>query len=158
HSEVWVLRSVRSGGTKQISTQGGVADAGVTNHVEQRRLARLEGALQRRDDLLRRLDVLAVTAHLDENLVVSDFVQHVERIGAALESGHLIEIRSPRTVVPQHRENRQLVTSSGLHVEATNSESAVTGDVEDLLSRPRQLRANCHSDSMTYGGERTRVN
>src|SRR5271163_128692 len=85
----------RSGGSEQVAAECCVADCHVADHVDQRRLARLERALERRNYLLVGLDLLAVTSHLGEDFVVADVRQHVERIGAALQSRHLIEVRTP---------------------------------------------------------------
>src|ERR1700722_15782429 len=98
-----------------------------------------------------------MTSHLGENLVVADVRQHVERIGAALQSRHLIEVRAPRTVVPQDRDYRQLVARGSLHVPAADSQSAVAADHDDLLTRPRELRTDTHPDAVTDRRERTRV-
>src|SRR5277367_1921933 len=86
---------VRSGRAEQVAAERCVADRHVADHVDQRRLARLERALERRNYLLVGLDLLAVTSHLGEDFVVTDVRQHIERIGAALQPRHLIEIRTP---------------------------------------------------------------
>src|ERR1700676_1239991 len=98
-----------------------------------------------------------MTSHLGENFVVADVRQHVERIGAALEPRHLIEVRPPRTVVPQHRDYRQLVARRRFHVPAADSESAVAADHDDLLARPRELRTDAHPDAVTDRSEWTGV-
>src|SRR5271154_5525840 len=89
----WPL--VRSRRSEQVAAECCVADRHVADHVDQRRLARLERALERRNYLLVGLDLLAVTSHLGEDFVVTDVRQHVERIGAALQPRHLVEVRSP---------------------------------------------------------------
>src|SRR5262249_8623228 len=61
-------RSGRGAGrAEQVTAQRRIADFHVADHIDQGRLARFEGALERRDDLLVGLDLLAVTSHLRED-------------------------------------------------------------------------------------------
>src|SRR5271170_761548 len=86
---------IRSGGSEQVAAECCVAYRDVADHVDQRRLARLERALERRNYLLVGLDLLAMASHLGEDFVIANIRQHVERIGAALQPRHLVEVRSP---------------------------------------------------------------
>jgi len=97
-----------------------MADALVADHVDQRSLAGAQCTLERAADVTRLLDVLAVTTDELEHPVVADVVDHVERIGAALEQRHLLEARAPRAVVPEDRLDRQVVAHRGLDIEAAD--------------------------------------
>src|SRR5690348_11750652 len=134
-----------------------MADGLVADDIDHRRLTRLERALERRNDLVGFCNVLAVTSHLVEDFVVTDVLEHVEWVGAILEQRHRFEARSPRAVVPEDADERQLVARRRLHVPSADTESAVAHHQHDLLAGTRELRAYAHAESVADGGERSRV-
>src|SRR5689334_17363768 len=73
-----------AGGPQQIAAQRRMADRLVADHVDERRFARTERALQRRYDLVGLFDVLAMASEFREDLVVADVLEHVKRVAAAL--------------------------------------------------------------------------
>src|SRR5208283_3397422 len=81
-----------AGRAEQVAAQRRISDPHIADDVDQRGLAGFERALQRGRDLFIGLDMLRVASHFGENLVVADVRQHVEWIGFALESRHLIEV------------------------------------------------------------------
>src|SRR5262249_55854132 len=63
----------------------------------------------------------------------------------------------PRAVVPQQAYNRQFIACRGLHVPSADAEATVTADDDDLLSGPRELRADAHPYAVADGSERASI-
>src|SRR5579875_2562689 len=131
-----------------------MADSLVADYVDHRRLTRGEGALQCRHDLVTALDVLAMASHLGEDLVVANASQHVEGFGTILEHRHRFEAWTPRAVVPDNTDHRQLVAGRSFHIEAANADAAVAADHHYLRPRPRQLHADPHPYSVAHWSQR----
>src|SRR5262249_62250264 len=100
----------------------------VANHVDHCWFTRFKRPFKRRDYLVRVFDMLAMTSHCGEDLVIPDILHHVERIGLVLEQRHRLETWTPRAVVPQDAGYRQLVTRRGFQIKAADSQSAVAHD------------------------------
>src|SRR5580704_10188677 len=92
----------RASRPEEIAPKGGMADPLVTDYVHHCRLAGGKSPLQRRPDHAGIFDVLAVTAELLGDAVVSDAREHLEGLGAPPQPGHLLERGPPGAVVPQH--------------------------------------------------------
>src|SRR4051812_34624977 len=128
-------------------------------HVDQRRLAALAGALDRRADLARLGDLLAVAAeHLGE-LAVADVRQLVADVAAALAVlldlavADLVHVR----VVADDADERQVEADRRVEVEAREAERAVTEQREDLAVGVGLLGADAERDADADGPERARV-
>src|SRR5260370_15123072 len=98
--------------------------------------------------------MLAMASELSEDLVVADVLQHVERVAAALEHRHRFEPWAPRTVIPQHAADRQLVAGRGFHVPAADSQPAVAAYHHNLRAGPGKLNPDSHSDAMSHRRQR----
>src|SRR3954468_10227875 len=128
-------------------------------HVDQRRLAALAGALDRRPDLARLGDLLAVAAeHLGE-LAVADVRQLVADVAAALAVlldlavADLVHVR----VVADDADERQVEADRRVEVEAREAERAVTEEGEDLAVGVGLLGADAERDADADGPERARI-
>src|SRR3954464_11004148 len=128
-------------------------------HVDQRRLAALAGALDRRPDLARLGDLLAVAAeHLGE-LAVADIRQLVADVAARLAVlldlavADLVHVR----VVADDPDERQVEAHRGVEVEAGEAERAVAEEGEDLPVGIGLLGADAERDADADGPERARV-
>src|SRR4051812_48803573 len=128
-------------------------------HVDQRRLAALAGALDRRPDLARLGDLLAVAAeHLGE-LAVADVRQLVADVAAALAVlldlavADLVHVR----VVADDADERQVEADRRVEVEAREAERAVTEEGEHLAVGIGLLGADAERDADADGPERARV-
>src|SRR5919202_2376486 len=128
-------------------------------HVDQRRLAALARALERRPDLARLRDLLAVAAeHLGE-LAVADVRQLVADVAPLLAVlldlavADLVHVR----VVADDPDERQVEADRRVEVEAGEAERAVTEQGEDLAVRVGLLGADAERDADADRPERTRV-
>src|SRR3954465_8158916 len=128
-------------------------------HVDQRRLAALAGALDRRADLARLGDLLAVApGHLGD-LAVADVRQLVADFAAALAVlldlavADLVHVR----VVADDADERQVEADRRVEVEAREAERAVTEEGEDLAVGVGLLGADAERDADADGPERARA-
>src|SRR5713101_213625 len=102
--------------------------------------------------------MFAMYPHRFEHLVITNARDHIEGIGAAFKQRHRLEARSPGTVVPQQRNDRQLVFRRGFHVHAANAQTTVTRNDDDLLARPAKLHADAHAYAVPHWRQRTGIN
>src|SRR4051812_1222046 len=128
-------------------------------HVDQRRLAALAGALDRRPDLARLGDLLAVAAeHLGE-LAVADVRQLVADVAAALAVlldlavADLVHVR----VVADDADERQVEAHGRVEVEAGEAERAVAEEAHDLTVGVGLLGADAERHADADRPERARV-
>src|SRR4051812_24271835 len=120
-------------------------------HVDQRRLATLAGALDRRSDVLRLADLLAVAAeHLGELVVldVGELVADVAAIRAVLLDLAVADLVHVR-VVADDPDERQVEAHGRVEVEAGEAERAVAEQAHDLTVGVGLLRAEAerHADA-----------
>ena len=134
-----------------------MADRSVADDIDDRSLARSQCALERGTELLGPLDVLAVTVHEFEHLVVALVQLDFERIGPTLQEGHFFEAWPPGTVVPQHGYDWEPISARGFEIEPADAQTPVADDQHDLLSRPSELSTDRHADAVADGRKRTRV-
>src|SRR5215469_229024 len=102
-----------------------MTDTLVADNVDQRGLPGLECSFKRWNYLVWIFDLFAVTSHLGEDLVVPNVLHHVERIRAIFKERHRLETRTPRAVVPQKANDRQLVSRGGFEIEAADPKSTI---------------------------------
>src|SRR3954454_3250869 len=128
-------------------------------HVDQRRLAALAGALDRRADLARLGDLLAVAAeHLGE-LAVAGVRQLVADVAAALAVlldlavADLVHVR----VVADDADERQVEAHGGVEVEAGEAERAVAEQAHDLTVGVGLLGADAERHADADRSERARI-
>src|SRR5262245_49529558 len=89
--------------------------------------------------------------------IVANPLQHIERVGPSAQKRHLLETWSPGTVVPENRDDRQIVTQRRLNIPTADAQSSVANNQNDLLSRTRQLGADRHSHTVANRCQRTGV-
>ena len=65
--------------------------------------------------------------------------------------------RSPGAVVPQNRDDWQVIAVRSFEVEAADAKTAVPDYQDDLFSGPRKLSTDGHADAVANGCERARV-
>src|SRR3954466_13575678 len=128
-------------------------------HVDQRRLAALAGALDRRPDLARLGDLLAVAAeHLGE-LAVADVRELVADVAAGvavlldLAVADLVHVR----VVADDADERQVEAHGRVEVEPGEAERAVAEQGHDLTVGVGLLGADAERHGDADGPERARV-
>src|SRR3954464_5417275 len=128
-------------------------------HVDQRRLAALAGALDRRPDLARLGDLLAVAAeHLGE-LAVADIRELVADVAAIravlldLAVANLVHVR----VVADDPDERQVEPDRRVEVEPGEAERAVAEQAHDLAVGTRLLGADAERHADADGPERARI-
>src|SRR4051794_32650411 len=128
-------------------------------HVDQRRLAALAGALDRRPDLARLGDLLAVAAeHLGE-LAVADVGELVADVAAVLAVlldlavADLVHVR----VVADDADERQVEPHRGVEVEPREAERAVAEQAHDLAVGVGLLGAEAERHADADRPERARV-
>src|SRR3954453_7659136 len=128
-------------------------------HVDQRRLAALAGALDRRPDLARLGGLLSVAAeHLGE-LAVADVRQLVADVAPRLAVlldlavADLVHVR----VVADDADERQVEADRRVEVEAGEAERTVTEEGEDLAVGGGLLGPDAKRDADAEGPDRARV-
>src|SRR3954451_13571317 len=128
-------------------------------HVDQRRLATLAGALDRRSDVLRLADLLAVAAeHLCELVVldVGELVADVAAIRAVLLDLAVADLVHVR-VVADDPDERQVEAHGRVEVEAGEAERAVAEQAHDLTVGVGLLGADAERHADADRPERARV-
>ena len=130
-----------------------MTNALIAEHVNQRGLAGFECALQSRHDFIWLLHMLGVDPHGFKDLVVADVLNHIERIGAALEHGHRLKRWTPRTIVPQQGNNRDVVFGCGFHIHTADTQTTVAADNDNLLARTTELDTNTHAYAVSDWGK-----
>src|SRR4051794_28893397 len=132
---------------------------GVHPHVDQRRLGALARTLERRPDVLRLGDLLAVAAeHLGE-LAVADVRQLVADVAPLLAVlldlavADLVHVR----VVADDPDERQVEADRRVEVEAGEAERTVAEEAHDLAVGARLLGADAERHAHADGPERARV-
>src|SRR5262245_50123291 len=130
-----------------------MTDALVTQDVDERGLTGTAGPLECRTQVSGLRDMLCVAAEYFEHSIVTYVLEHVEGIGSTFEQRHLFEARAPGAVIPQHRHDRQLVAQRRLDVPAPDSEASIADHQNYLLTRPCELSADRHPDSVSHGCE-----
>ena len=101
--------------------------------------------------------MLGVDTHGFKHLVIANILNHIERVGTAFEQGHGLKRRSPRTIIPQQRNNRDVVFGCGLHIHPADTQTPVTADHDDLLARTPELHTNTHPYAVADRGKRPGV-
>src|SRR3954451_12300975 len=132
---------------------------GVHPHVDERQLAALAGALERRPDLLRLGDLLAVAAEHLRELAVADVRQLVADVAAVLAVlldlavADLVHVR----VVADDADERQVEAHGRVEVEAGEAERAVAEQAHDLTVGIGLLGADAERHADADRPERARV-
>jgi hypothetical protein len=129
----------------------------VADDVDERGLAGPQGTFQARSKLLRPLNVFTVTIHELKHPVVALVRQYLERIGPTFQKWHFVEARSPGTIVPQNRDDREPIAARSFEIEAADAKATVPDYKNDLFSGPGKLRTNRHADAVANGCERACV-
>src|SRR5207302_770141 len=126
----------------------------VGDDVDDGRLARRVGALERRPDLVRLLDELAVRSQLLRELVVARMAEVAPGLG---QRARPRRVRRPPAVVADHDHDRDLVTHGRVDVHGVDAERAIAVEHEHLGVGFGDLGAHAVGQADAHGAECPRV-
>src|SRR3954453_3992095 len=153
-------RAARAGSARSALRQvrpAGIDGVRVGEDVDEGWRAGREGAFERRLQVLRALDQLAVAAQRLDDLVVARLGPQLGRHRVAVEELHRVLLERPDAVVAHHGHDVDAVAGQRVELHAAKAEPAGADEQHDLLARTRQLRRQRVAGPRAQAAERARV-
>src|SRR6516165_7837045 len=129
---------------------GGRLGIGISDNVDQRGLAALDGALNRGPDRIGLGDEFAVAAERLDHLVVTLEAKVAPDIAASLARGEA-------SVVRDNHHDRQLMANRGVHLHSVPSECAVAAQHQHWEVGARNFGTNSKWDADAHAPVRTSI-